>query len=113
MLNEGPSCPVPRLFLINKRPLGKVLSIRWIYFQLASAAAAPGIASLLIPYTICNHSSAATSKIMKEHGINLYLSGMLNEKNNTKKGEINHIFKSLGRKTLTYEVLQPLIAFII
>lgn len=50
---------------------------------------------------------------MKEHGINLYLSGMLNEKNNTKKGEINHIFKSLGRKTLTYEVLQPLIALII
>lgn len=113
LLNEDPSCPVPRLLLINKRPLGKVLSVRWIYFQLASAAAAPGITSLRILYTICNHSSAATSKIMKEHGINLYLSGMLNEKNNTKRGEINHIFKSLGRKTLTYEVLQPLIVLII
>lgn len=87
LLNEDPSCPVPRLLLINKRPLGKVLSVRWIYFQLASAAAAPGITSLRILYTICNHSSAATSKIMKEHGINLYLSGMLNEKNNTKRGK--------------------------
>ena len=112
LLNGDPSCPEPRLLLINKRPLGKVLSARWVYFQLASAAAAPGIISLHVLYTICNHSSAAASKIMKEHGINLYSSRMLNEKNNTKRGEINHIFKSLGRKTLTYEVLQPLIALI-
>ena len=112
LLNGDPSCPEPRLLLINKRPLGKVLSARWVYFQLASAAAAPGIISLRVLYTICNHSGAAASKIMKEHGINLYSSRMLNEKNNTKRGEINHIFKSLGRKTLTYEVLQPLIALI-
>ena len=97
LLNEDPSCPVPRLLLINKRPLGKVLSVRWIYFQLASAAAAPGITSLRILYTICNHSSAATSKIMKEHGINLYLSGMLNEKNNTKRGNKPH-FQVIRKK---------------
>lgn len=42
---------------------------------------------------------------MKEYGINLYLSGMLNEKNNIKRGEINRIFKLLGRKILIYEVL--------
>lgn len=98
LLNEDPSCPKPRLLLINKRPLGKVLSVRWIYFQLASAAAAPGITSLRALYTICNHSSAATSKIMKEHGINLYLSRMLNEKNNTKKEENKLHFQVIRKK---------------
>lgn len=50
---------------------------------------------------------------MKETGRNLYSSGMLNEKKNEEKKEINHVFKSLGGKILTYEVLQPLIALII
>lgn len=42
---------------------------------------------------------------MKEHGVNLYSSGILNEQNNAEEKEINHILKSLEKNTLTREVL--------
>lgn len=64
-----PGSSLPELLINSKAAAGKkVLSVPGIYFQLVSAAAACGSASLCAPCTICDYSTVTTSAaaLMKE-----------------------------------------------